>query len=130
MRRWPISTSGAGPAARSSRAWISPLSTAQFKKGARFFRLTLDGGLQKKIDRLFQGYFGTLVLLDLPENAIAAAYSKPGFGSAANAAFSEPYEPGSIVKLISLLAYLRQGGDGIFPHGCPGLLAVGGQDLL
>lgn len=100
---------------------------AQFKKGARFFHLTLDGGLQRKISRLFQGYAGTLVLLDLPESAIAAAYSKPGAGSAPNAAFSEPYEPGSIVKLISLLAYLRLGGDGIFPADCPGLLAVDGR---
>jgi hypothetical protein len=100
---------------------------AQFKRGARFYRLTLDGGLQRKIGRLFQGYAGTLVLLDLPGNAIAAAYSKPGAGGAPDAAFSERYEPGSIVKLVSLLAYLRQGGNGIFPAQCQGLLAVEGR---
>jgi cell division protein FtsI/penicillin-binding protein 2 len=115
---------------RSGRALVPGLDfsafEAQFKKGARFFRLTLDSGLQRRIERLFRGYAGTLVLLDLPESAIAAAYSKPGAKSAANAAFSELYEPGSIVKLISLLAYLRRGGDGIFPMECPGLLAVGG----
>ncbi|MCU0236019.1 MAG: penicillin-binding transpeptidase domain-containing protein [Acidobacteria bacterium] len=99
---------------------------AQFKKGARFFHLTLDGGLQRRIDRLFQGHAGTLVLLDLPGSAIAAAYSKPGAGKPADAAFSERYEPGSIVKLVSLLAYLRRGGDGIFPMECPGHLAVDG----
>jgi hypothetical protein len=99
---------------------------AQFKKGARFFHLTLDGGLQRRIDRLFQGHFGTLVLLDLPGSAIAAAYSKPGTAAAADAAFSERFEPGSIVKLLSLLAFLRSGRDGIFPMECPGLLAVDG----
>ena len=100
---------------------------AQFKKGARFFHLTLDSGLQRSIHRLFQGYAGTLVLLDLPENAVVAAYSKPGTGGAPDAAFSELYEPGSIVKLVSLLAYLRRGGEGIFPMECPGLLAVEGR---
>src|SRR5512145_379127 len=29
---------------------------AQFKKGARRYRLTLDGGMQRKVDRLFSGY--------------------------------------------------------------------------
>jgi len=115
---------------RAGRALVPGLDFSafetQFKKGARFFRLTMDNGLQRRIDRLFQGYAGTLVLLDLPENAVAAAYSKPGAKSVANAAFSELYEPGSIVKLVSLLAYLRRGGAGIFPVECQGLLAVEG----
>jgi peptidoglycan glycosyltransferase len=115
---------------RSGRALVpgmdfSPFE-AQFKKGARRFRLTLDGGMQRKVDRLFSGYSGSLVLLDLPENAVTVAYSKPAAGLPADAAFSQAYEPGSIVKLISLLAYLRCGGAGIFPLECPGLLALGG----
>lgn len=107
---------------------------AQFKKGARRFRLTLDADLQRSIDRLFQGLFGTLVLLELPENAIMAAYSKPREGKPADAAFSQAYEPGSIVKLVALLAYLRRdagpvsaGRGGLFPLECPGHLAVGGK---
>lgn len=123
---------------RSSRPLVpgidfSPFD-AQFKKGARRFRLTLDAGLQRSIDRLFQGLFGTLVLLELPENAIVAAYSKPRAGKPADAAFSQAYEPGSIVKLVSLLAYLRRdagpvfaGRGGLFPLQCPGHLAVGGK---
>ncbi len=138
---------------RSSRPLVpgidfSPFD-AQFKKGARRFSLTLDAGLQVAIDRLFQGLFGTLVLLELPENAIVAAYSKPRAGKPADAAFSQAYEPGSIVKLVSLLAYLRCDADppvrndrdvgtrrappavgagrgGLFPLQCPGHLAVGG----
>lgn len=115
---------------RSSRPLVpgidfSPFA-AQFRQGARRFRLTLDAGLQRSIDRLFQGLFGTLVLLELPENAIVAAYSKPRAGKPADAAFSQAYEPGSIVKLVSLLAYLRRDAD-LFPLQCPGHLAVGGK---
>ncbi len=139
---------------RSSRALVPGFDVApfdaQFRKGARRFRLTLDAGLQRSIDRLFQGLFGTLVLLELPENAIIAAYSKPRAGNPADAAFRQAYEPGSIVKLVSLLAYLRcdagppvrsdrdvgtrrappavgAGRGGIFPLECPGHLAVGGR---
>jgi len=100
---------------------------AQFENGARFFRLALDGGLQKKVDRLFAGYYGTLVLLDLPDNGIAVAYSKPRSAATANTAFAEQYEPGSIVKLVALLAYLRHGGSGIFPLDCAGHLPVAGR---
>jgi hypothetical protein len=98
---------------------------AQFKKGVRTFRLTLDSGLQKKVDLLFKDYFGTLVLLDLPENSIAVAYSKPRSFAAANAAFVEQFEPGSIIKIISLLAYLRHAEGRLFPLACPGQVTLG-----
>ena len=103
---------------------------AQFKKGVRTFRLTLDSGLQNKVDRLFKNYFGTLVLLDLPENSIAVAYSKPRSFAAANAAFAESFEPGSIIKIISLLAYLRLAEGGLFPLVCPGRVSLGTKGFL
>jgi hypothetical protein len=96
----------------------------QFKEGARTFRLTLDSGLQKIVDRLFKNYYGTLVLLDLPENSIVVAYSKPRSFAAANAAFVEQFEPGSIIKIISLLAYLRLDEDTLFPLVCPGRISL------
>jgi hypothetical protein len=99
----------------------------QIKKGISYFRLTLDAGLQIEIERLFDGFFGTLLLLDLPENSILAAYSKPRFSRAANAVFSEAYEPGSIVKIIPLLAYLRQADQNLFPYNCPGQIILGGK---
>jgi hypothetical protein len=98
----------------------------QIKKGISTFRLTLDAGLQIEVERLFDGFFGTLLLLDLPENSILAAFSKPRFSRAANAVFSEAYEPGSIVKIISLLAYLRQTDQNLFPYNCPGQIKLGG----
>jgi peptidoglycan glycosyltransferase len=95
------------------------------KKGLSFFQLTLDAGLQIEIKRLFNGFSGTLILLDLPENSILAAYSQPGSPGTANAVFSEAYEPGSIVKIISLLAYLRQTDQSVFPCECPGQITMG-----
>ncbi len=116
---------------RATRSLVPGLDfadfTAQCQNGFRRYRLTLDRELQKKAELLFKGYFGTLVLLDLPESGIAVAYSKPRSSRAANAAWTEQFEPGSIVKLISLLAYLRSSGEGIFPLECPGLLVVGGR---
>lgn len=100
---------------------------SQMKKGMCAFRLTLDAGLQKKIASLFDGLFGTLLILDLPQNSILAAFSKPGFFRAANAVFSEAYEPGSIVTIIPLLAYLRHDRQNIFPYVCPGQAILGGE---
>jgi hypothetical protein len=99
----------------------------QIKKGISYFRLTLDAGLQRKIGHLFNGFFGTLLILDLPENSILAAYSKPRFAKAVNAVFSEAYEPGSIVKIISLLAYLRQTDRKLFPYICQGQTNLQGK---
>jgi hypothetical protein len=99
----------------------------QIKKGISYFRLTLDAGLQRKIENLFEGFFGTMLLLDLPENSILVAYSKPKFPGAVNAVFSEAYEPGSMVKIITLLAYLRHGDQNLFPYVCPGQIILGGK---
>ncbi len=100
-----------------------------FKEGARHFRLTLDGELQKKIDLLFRNLFGTLVLLDLPESGIAVAYSKPRSSQSTNAALVEQYEPGSVIKIITLLAYLRSARTEIFPMDCTGSLTLGGRTI-
>lgn len=98
---------------------------AQFRGGARRFRLTLDAGLQRRVDRLFQGRFGTLVVLELPESAIVAAYSRSRAGGG-DAAFRQAFNPGSVVKIVSLLAYLRSGAD-LFPLECRGSIAAGGR---
>lgn len=100
---------------------------ARFKKGVCTFRLTLDSGLQRKVDLLFKDYFGTLVLLDLPENSIAVAYSKPKTPAGPNAALVERYEPASITKIVTLLAHLRHDADSLFPLVCRGPLALGGR---
>jgi hypothetical protein len=96
----------------------------QVRNGLSFYHLTLDARLQTAVHRLFAGYHGTLLLLKLPENAIIAAYSKPKGTQAVNSAFITRYEPGSTVKLISLLAYLRQNDQSLFPFDCPGRITL------
>ena len=100
---------------------------AQMKQGIRFFRLTIDAGLQRKLERLFEGFYGSLLILDLPEDGILAAYSKSKSFRAANAVFAETYEPGSIVKIVTLLAYLRQADQDLFPIDCRGQAVLAGK---
>lgn len=102
---------------------------AQFREGARRFRLTLDGGLQRRIDSLFRNHFGTLVLLDLPESSIAAAYSKPRRNGDGDAAFYGQFQPASVIKIVTLLAYLRRGADTVFPLACRGSIELGGRSF-
>lgn len=101
----------------------------QIKNGLSFFRLTLDARMQNEIHRLFSGYHGTLLLLELPGNGILAAYSKPRPPDATNAVFFETYEPGSSVKIVTLLAYLRQEDRSVFPFNCPGQVTMGKRIL-
>jgi hypothetical protein len=100
---------------------------AEMKRGIRFFRLTIDAGLQRKVERLFDGLYGSLLILDLPENGMLAAYSKPKSFRDANAVFAESYEPGSIVKIVTLLAFLRQPDRDVFPVDCRGQAVLDGK---
>jgi peptidoglycan glycosyltransferase len=81
--------------------------------------------MQKNVQRAFADFFGTFVLLDAHDGGIVAAYSKPKVPTSENAVFSEPYEPGSIVKVITLLAYLSSGTPDLFPVQCPGWMKAG-----
>jgi hypothetical protein len=113
---------------RRTRSGLPGLDLAAFdrqaKNGLSYYHLTLDARMQNAAHRLFSGYHGTLLLLKLPENAIIAAYSKPRGSPDANSVFFARYEPGSTVKIISLLAYLRQNDHSVFPFDCPGRITL------
>ncbi len=98
---------------------------AIFNGRLKYFKLTLDKHLQGKLHRLFKNYHGTFLLLNLKDNSIAAAYSKPIHHNKANAVFSEEYEPASIIKVLTLLAHLREGNSKIFPLQCKGNMMLG-----
>jgi len=93
--------------------------------GVSFYTLSLDLALQKKIQRAFGDFSGTFVLLDVHDGGIVAAYSKPKLVASGNATFSEEFEPGSIIKVITLLAYLKSGPNHLFPLQCPGWMKTG-----
>ncbi len=114
-----------------SRSLVPGFSVADFvpslQEGLRFFILGLDGSIQQKVHRLFNPYFGTFLLLDLEEGAILSAYSKSRQPQSPNPVFSDLYEPGSIVKVITLLGYLGAGPTPLFPFTCKGAEIIGNK---
>ena len=103
------------------------------KGSLRFFSFTIDRALQEKLHFLFKSgnYHGSFVLINLNDGSIAAAYSNSSGdegrkeGVRGNAVFSELYEPGSVIKLLTLFAYLQSGGRDIFPFRCSGSFTLG-----
>lgn len=102
---------------------------ADFKESTTFYSLTIDVSLQEKVHRLFEkgNYRGTFLLLDLRDTAVTAAYSRSSNGREENAVFSERYEPGSIIKVLTLFAYLRSGTHELFPFRCKGSVRLNGD---
>ncbi len=106
---------------------LSPLEPL-FKSGYRQIRLTLNLELQKHAEQHFRSHHGSLVLLDLESGAILTAYSKPlSEKSGGNSAFSELYEPGSIIKLLTLLSFNEQKKVPLFPFSCKGHMTLDGR---
>jgi len=99
--------------------------TPRLRSGLRFFTLTLDSGLQQKIHRLFNAYHGSFVVLSPGDNAIRVAYSKPISGKTGNTAFTQRYEPGSVIKTLTFLAFMHAPDTHLFPLNCPGMLQLG-----
>ncbi|MCU0287307.1 MAG: penicillin-binding transpeptidase domain-containing protein [Acidobacteria bacterium] len=96
---------------------------ANIKENLRFLSFTIDRDIQDKIHSIFKNnkYHGSFLLINLNDGSIAAAYSNSSEAKG-NAAFSEYYEPGSIIKLITLFAYLQSNSQDVFPLQCTGLL--------
>jgi len=99
----------------------------ELKKGLKYSKLSVDKDVQLKIHGIFRGYSGSFVLTDLDDGSIIASYSKPYNGKRTNSALTETYEPGSIVKLITLFAYLNSEGEKIFPFECKGYTTYDGK---
>jgi peptidoglycan glycosyltransferase len=98
-----------------------------FKKSIKIYGLTIDHSLQKKLHRLFKNYHGSFLLFNLNDTSILAAYSKPADKKAGNAVFRETYEPGSIIKILTLLSYLQSSKQDLFPYQCKGNISLGGK---
>ncbi len=101
--------------------------TADLGSSLKFYKLTIDANIQEKLQRLFRDYYGSFLLLDLSDGSIAAAYSKPANKKEGNTVFSAEYEPASIIKILTLFTYLKNGGAEIFPMECTGSIQVGGK---
>jgi hypothetical protein len=103
--------------------------TNEIQTSLKFFRLTLDRRFQEKIHRLFHYFNGSFLLMNVSNSSIAAAYSKPvdRGQTNTNTVFSETYEPGSIIKLLTLFAYLQSPNRDLFPFRCKGLCRINGK---
>lgn len=103
--------------------------TNKIQTSLKFFHLTLDRRFQEKIHRLFRDFHGSFLLMNVSDSSVAAAYSKPVDPNKRNknTVFSETYEPGSIIKLLTLVAYLQSPSPGLFPIQCEGLWRINGK---
>ena len=105
--------------------------TNELPTGLKFFRLTMDRRFQEKIHRLFRDVNGSFLLMNVNDSGIAAAYSKPVDPGKTNinTVFSEAYEPGSIIKLLTLFAYLhlQSPKPDLFPIQCEGQWRIDGE---
>ncbi|UCH93783.1 MAG: hypothetical protein JSV88_26430 [Candidatus Aminicenantes bacterium] len=106
--------------------------TADIQPGVKFYRLTLDRRIQEIIHGLFRDFNGTFLLMNISDSGIVAAYSKPVQADKknSNTVFSQAYEPGSLIKLLTLFAYLQSSQSSrtdLFPFHCQGLWPINGQ---
>ncbi len=101
----------------------------EFEESIKFYSLTLDLRFQETLHRLFRGFHGTFLLFNVSDSSIAAAYSKPinKKKKDANTVFSERYEPGSIMKLLTMFAYLKSSKQELFPFQCKGFWSIDGK---
>jgi len=114
----PLLTGSWGPA-------LQPRDTANQ------VRLTLDLEMQRAAEAALGSQRGALVVLDVSTGGLLAAASQPVAGEegAPPTALAGRFEPGSIIKMLTLSAALRRGADvaSIFPMKCPGWITLDGE---
>ena len=99
----------------------------ELQNGLKYIKLSIDKNVHLKLHRLFRKYYGSFILTDLEDGSIIAAYSKPFNKEESNSALTGEYEPGSVIKLMTLFAYLNSTGERIFPFNCIGYTSYEGK---
>ncbi len=87
--------------------------------------VTLDADLQRLAVRALGANRGSLVAIDPRTNEILAVANT----ATENLAFDKQYEPGSVIKVLTVLAALGGGVnvDSLFPYTCDGALPIDGR---
>ena len=120
-------------------------SLASYLPGNSIF-LTIDSNIQRVIANAMGSYKGAIVVLRPQTGEILGLYSQPTFSPAAidsnwniyssdaeepflNRAFEGLYEPGSIVKVITVSAAIEKGitESSVFPVQCGGFTVLDGK---
>jgi len=99
----------------------------ELRMGLKYTKLSIRKDTQMKIHRLFSRYSGSFILTDLEDGSILASYSKPYSGEKENTALTQEYEPGSVIKLITLFAWSNSGKKNLFPFHCRGNTSYDGK---
>ena len=89
--------------------------------------LTIDLEIQRAAQAALGTRAGSIVVIEPATGALLAAASYPlPDGTEPPASLSRVYEPGSIMKMVTLVTALRTGADldGLFPMDCPGWIEV------
>jgi membrane carboxypeptidase/penicillin-binding protein len=91
--------------------------------------LTIDSRIQNVAETVLDKYQGAIVLLDIKNGDILAAASHP---ETASVAFTQSFEPGSIIKMITLAGGLEHDLDmkKIVPYQCDGSLKLRDNKVL
>ncbi|TDI32899.1 MAG: hypothetical protein E2P03_05820 [Acidobacteria bacterium] len=91
--------------------------------------LTLDLAFQRAAHTALGRYAGAFVALDPRSGAILALVNHPAETDGEQPAYRRQYEPGSILKMITLAAALDNDIplDGIFPLNCTGNMTLDGK---
>lgn len=93
-------------------------------------RLTLDLDVQRAAQSALGRQPGAIVAIDLERGGLLAAASWPPAADGASPPFAlaGTFEPGSIIKMLTLTAALRQGirPESLFPMDCPGWIEIDG----
>jgi hypothetical protein len=92
--------------------------TPRFEKGIKTYTLSLDLNIQNKIDRVFKKYRGSMILFKIEDSGILAAFSKPRQSMKSNTVFTAEFEPGSIIKTLTLFAFYLNPQKDLFPFDC------------
>jgi len=98
--------------------------TPPFRQGIKFYKLTINHIIQTKVHTLFKNFYGSMLIFNLKTNGITVAYSKSKIKKGKNTVFSQEYEPGSIIKVLTLFTYLQNSKVNIFPMECKGFLGL------
>jgi peptidoglycan glycosyltransferase len=99
--------------------------------------LTLDYRIQAAATKALEPYAGAIVLLDVEKGDILAAASSWKGKNSTHApgtplAMTMQYEPGSIIKMITLAGALENGSDplALFPMKCEGSVKLSNNRIL
>lgn len=99
--------------------------------GHDLIETTLDAEVQKAALFALGGFRGAIVAIDPKTNEILAIASNRAQGPDANLALDAQYEPGSVIKVLTILNALERNVplDGMFPYTCTGNLAIDGRQF-